>query len=340
MYTSRRTHSWFEPPSSSLVLAETEVSATQFGMMYGPSLLVNWTGERMNYLCNHPVVKEQFSDDLQTLFDKAFLRVAEAEAQGKIPLVKDHPIFWMKEEYYHKYLPDAPPGLINPQPTIVDSKLDLADGAVPDDDIPLPKPNPTLLPDRFFKTLAPIFCVRNPIRMMSSWWKAAGQPNTMGLFPEHPEWHLYYQYSFLREVFDCYKAFFEAQGNADKWPVVIDGDEVVTDTVEVMEGFCEATGLPKSGISYTWESRMNLPPEGHPLRPGVTAFLGAIGKSTCVTGGEHLLNEPVLSEEVEKWTKEWGSDVAKALEHGANMAMADYEYLRQFRVKPKRFQKA
>jgi len=108
--------------------------------------------------------------------------------------------------------------------------------------------------------------------------------------------------------------------------VVIDGDDVVNDSEGIAGKFCALAGLDPDGVIYKWEKN-DLVDQG----PVKRVFLGTLNTSEGVRKDLYL-GEPDLVASSEKWRKEWGDGVANALVQYVKDAMADYEYLYQFRL--------
>ena len=112
--------------------------------------------------------------------------------------------------------------------------------------------NPTMLSDRFANTLAPILIIRNPVRMIPSWYKASLL--AFGASPEDSGWHFYTSYKWLRLIFDYYSALYGSMREGDNsWPLVVDGDELVNNAEHLMLRFCNILEMDSSTLQFTWE---------------------------------------------------------------------------------------
>jgi len=266
----------------------------------------------------------------QNSLDKLEVIIAEAEMEGKIPLLKDHPPYLIDTAEVQKTL--VRHFDIVPKPVMVDHQLDLppkrrnaGDGMPYDNRLEEPY-NPTVLPSRLMKTLAPIFVIRHPVRQIESWYRTATR--IFGISVDHAEFELCATYSFSRMIYDYYRTLYD-QGPAERgtgWPVVIDGDDVVNDPEGIATKFCALTGLDTDGIIYKWEKK-----EWFNRGPIQEIFFGTLSKSEGVRKDLYP-GEPDLAASSEKWRKDWGDEVTNALIQYARDAMADYEYLYQFRI--------
>lgn len=278
-------------------------------------------------------VKAPFIEKMRQEYSKATFQyqfedmersIAEIEAQGKIPVVKEHAYCMM---YPHK-LWDNEKTLIAP---IVDKFLDLPEADRQRSEAKktpsFPIPNPTFLPDRLFGTFIPILTIRHPCRMISSLRRAL-QP--MGApFPDEDS-SVDTQFKWLRMVYECYKAWFvtpegiEAAGGAsiaEHLPIIVDGDKLVNDPQGQMETLCRILNLDPSKIQYTWDVR-------EPESKGQAMFVGTLSKSTGIIKGKDGSDKiPVLEEEVKKWTDEWDQKSAEEMKYFVQQTMEDYNYL-------------
>ncbi|KAG7086264.1 hypothetical protein E1B28_002231 [Marasmius oreades] len=258
----------------------------------------------------------------QSQFEAMERAIGEIEAQGKIPVFKEHAYCLM----YSDILRNEGRSIA----AIVDKYLDIPEAerenqatAAPS----FPIPNPTFLPDRLFATFTPVFIIRHPCRMVPSLRRAvqsigAVYPNEDTVFDTQFKWQ--------RMVYDCYKAWLstpegiEAVGGAsfaEHLPVVVDGDRLVNNAQEQMESLCQIVGLDPSGIQYEWEAQESE-------TPGQAVFVGTLHNSTGIIKSKDRSGEsPVLEEEVKKWTAEWDEKTAEVMRFWVEKAMEDYDYL-------------
>jgi hypothetical protein len=119
--------------------------------------------------------------------------------------------------------------------------------------------NPTILPGRFLGTFAPIFVFRHQIKQIGSYYKPSRWMNQ--LFGS-PEFEVNASYKTVRFLFDYFREAYVrkhaleggAEGNRRmKWPVLIDGDDLMNDPEGVANRFCEIAGLDKKEVIYEWE---------------------------------------------------------------------------------------
>jgi hypothetical protein len=202
--------------------------------------------------------------------------------QGKIPLLKDHPPYLIDTAEVQKTL--VRHFDIVPKPVMVDHQLDVPlEKRNPGDGMPydnhLEEPcNPTVLPSRLMKTLAPIFVIRHPVRQVESWYPTSSR--IFGISVDHAEFELCATYSFTRMIFDYYQSLYDqkpaepSEQRGTGWPVVIDGDDVVNDPEGIAAKFCALTGLDTDGVIYKWKKK-----EWFNQGPIQEIFFGTLSKS-------------------------------------------------------------
>ncbi|KAF8827250.1 hypothetical protein HHX47_DHR5001061 [Lentinula edodes] len=201
---------------------------------------------------------------------------------------------------------------------IQNRKLDVTNSG--EADVPLPVPNPTLLPDRLLASMSPIIIIRHPIFTYTSYIRAASVFGGTGIDSEFP---LMATYRWQRIIYDFYREYYDKTDLEGRkhWPIVIDGDKLVEDTKGQMEKFCALTGIDETQIQYSWNAS-NEPVEGV-----YRAFVGTIKESTGVIKTPKS-SEPLNVEEyVEKWTEEFDETVAQRLKEAVEASIEDYEYL-------------
>ncbi|KIY48431.1 hypothetical protein FISHEDRAFT_43311 [Fistulina hepatica ATCC 64428] len=160
--------------------------------------------------------------------------------------------------------------------------------------------------------------------MIPSWHKVAARPDTLQLSVDEPAWAVYCTYRWVREVFDCYRAYMTARGPSATRPLVVDCDDMIANTRGVMRALCVHIGIDEGEVDYTWT------PDMFPTHvPASTSGVNQVRIVFCNSD-----TQPKLAAEYQIWVKEWGVDTAKAIEVAALAAMRDYEYLRGFRLRP------
>jgi hypothetical protein len=71
--------------------------------------------------------------------------------------------------------------------------------------------NPTILPDRLLKTLAPVFMIRHPAKQIESWYRVS---RIFGLPIEDPDFELCVTYKFSRRLFEYVTELYQTESKA------------------------------------------------------------------------------------------------------------------------------
>jgi len=275
--------------------------------------------------------------DYQACLDKLEQDIADAEAQGKIPMVKEHACF-MTQAVIVKDLLERPRA-IPPKPKMEDRMIDIpmekraAYTHLPYCDLTAPKINQSVMPDRLWKTFAPLIIIRHPAKQVGSYYQAS----RVSVIPaSSPDFELGVSYKAPRMAFEYFRDLFAndqdmsngtsgtASGQKPTWPIVIDGDDIVNDTEGLARRFCALTGIDHAGVIYEWQ-------KVEAQDPFRAVFLGTLNKSEGVIKNESP-KKPSIKEEAQKWEQKWGPEVAQELVQYAEKVMEDYEYLYQFRL--------
>ncbi|KIK65767.1 hypothetical protein GYMLUDRAFT_158851 [Collybiopsis luxurians FD-317 M1] len=230
-----------------------------------------------------------------------------------------------------------------PLTPLVDHNLDIKNS---NDENATVLTNPTFVPDRFMNTLTPIFIIRNPARMIPSWYKNISEH--FGGTTKDSEWHFTASFHWCRIVHDYYDEYFKAHPRPgySNVPLVVDGDDLILYTTDIMEQVCELIHLDSSAVKYTWETSdpySSWPAAAAPedmkspaVRNVIEAFGGNIARSTGVVRDPKKYEKPlILEEEAKKWEEMWDKDVANDLLEAARKAMVDYDYMMERRIRPR-----
>ncbi|KAL0570805.1 hypothetical protein V5O48_011156 [Marasmius crinis-equi] len=243
-------------------------------------------------------------DEMQASFEAMY-------EKGLIPLVKEHVIFTMSTSVVNSQIPNA---LKPSYPVIADTEKPPSTN---------PNSNPMILPASFLASITPIFTIRHPIPLITSWMNII-----LGTYGENYDKLAVWRscsFRWTRTLFDYYRV-------SGKTAIVIDGDELVRDTKNQMEKLCSliGPGVDGSGIQYEWKPKASYMAVDEKMKEDV--FLRVLYESTGVIVNEERLKPPNLDEEMTKWTEKWGVDVANKLKDYAQAAIEDYDYLLQYRL--------
>lgn len=323
----------------------------QFSRLCGPDAQTQVPIQKVIDLCG----SETNALSYQAALDKVQINIADSEAKGKIPCVKEHCIYianyeQVKETLGNRYRETTQ------KPHMVDKMLDIPEQERENSNaaLELSNPNPTIFPDRFLQTFTPVIIIRHPAKQVQSWHKSM---RVYDLSIDQSEFELGASYKFPRRVFDYYIELYRKKEESDtdeddvrknqnadrmdnngdsshvsgyngsKMPIVIDGDDVIDDAKGIATKFCEITGVDSSGIIYSWEEEKAM------KNPGDEFFLETLSKSRGVIQNPSPRETLNIVQFVKKWEEDWGEDVASGLTRYAQDAMADYEYLYQFRLR-------
>ena len=177
--------------------------------------------------------------------------------QNKISVFKEHSIH-LTQSFIVKELLERPRTLA-PKPKMEDNLLDVSEDvrthltSLPYYDLSASLKNPTIFPDRLLKSFAPIFVIRHPAKQIGSYYKASRITNDN---IDSSEFELNGSYKCPRLLFDFYKQLYKEDDlleDRSKWPIVVDGDDLINDTEGVALRFCTITGLDSSGVIYKWD---------------------------------------------------------------------------------------
>lgn len=210
--------------------------------------------------------------------------------QGKIPLTKEHVCFMIQPKIIARDLAEYsyPEYPLEP---LIDHKYDIGITSTSEGSISIPK-NPSFVPDRFMNSLTPIFIIRNPMRMIPSWYKNVSE--NFGATTRDSEWPFTASYHWCRILYDYYEEYFKANPREGfpVLPLVVDGEELVLHTEDLMTQLCDLIHLDSSAVKYTWETGdpySSWPAAAAPedlktpaVKKVIEAFGGNIARSTGV----------------------------------------------------------
>lgn len=270
----------------------------------------------------------------QSTLDKLERDIAQAELSGKLPLIKDHAAYVTQAKIVknmittHRELP--------PEPKMQDNMYDVPNSErEPQDEVryyeqSAPVINPTIFPDRLWKTFAPILVIRHPAKQIGSYYKAS---RVSAGSIDSSEFEIATSYKFSRQIFDYFRKIYEERetdgtevpDNKAQWPLVIDGDDLINDTRGIADRLCAITHLDPARVIYKWGAA-----EQEDWFKGF--FLQTLNKSAGVVKNESP-EVPSITKEARKWEQDWGPEITRRLVQSAERMMPEYEYLYQFRLR-------
>ena len=184
----------------------------------------------------------------QSRFNKLQKFIADAEAAGKIPFIKEHVYFITDPQTIAANdvicLPNGSPrSIINAKPTIEGSAI------APAKSLSLPA-NPTVLPNEFLTTFLPVILIRHPAKIIPSYYRVVSRdPFGTTVFDEDFPVEVSLRWS--RLIFDWYEEYY-CISEIEQRPIVIDAEDMINDSHYVAEKFCAMTGLDPRHVQYSW----------------------------------------------------------------------------------------
>ncbi|KAK4896237.1 hypothetical protein LTR27_005759 [Elasticomyces elasticus] len=222
--------------------------------------------------------------------------IQDIESKGKIPFIKEHLLSVMQQD-------------------IILSTLRDNDFSWPSDR------NPSCIPEALLLSFTPVFLIRPPALMIGSNYRVASK--LMKLQIEDEDFIMQISLRWTRLMMDYYRA----QGRK---PILVDAEDVLDHAEVLMPKLCGLLGIDAAGIVYSWDA---IPKEQWPQDDAgiVETFIGTFMSSSGIMKRES--RDPVNIEvETQKWAKLYDDDIASRLKGRVEAEMADYEYLRQFRL--------
>ncbi|KAJ3854580.1 hypothetical protein EV368DRAFT_80448 [Lentinula lateritia] len=249
--------------------------------------------------------------------------IAQAESEGKIAVIKEHTCFILDSNTLNSHVDCRREA--KPRPVIIDHQFDIRTYEDKEKSVQyreLPLRNPTLLPDRMIATLQPVIIIRHPFYTFPSALRAS---SSYGANVLDPDFAIIATFRWQRLVFDFYQEYCEREpklsSGRGNWPIVIDGDKLISDTKGQMTRFCEIVGLKESDIRYSWDP--------HYVKRNAVwdAFTKVAEESTGVIKTSDAIQPPDITEARKRWESEWDADVAQKLVEFVELAMDDYNHL-------------
>ncbi|GAB1206493.1 hypothetical protein APSETT445_005182 [Aspergillus pseudonomiae] len=195
--------------------------------------------------------------------------------------------------------------------------------------------NQTLLPDAFLGTLRPTFLIRHPALAFPSYYRAARKADGDLYLRSEQGRRVCRNIMTLRwsrELYNFYVQHFhgtETPSSAQEeiaWPLVLDADDIMTNPAVVIR-FCETLGLDPAQLRFQWDK------DEQQRRPGIMAFRSTIDGSTGIDVSKASGETIDLDESARQWREEFGEDAGQMIEMYVREAMADYEFLKERRLK-------
>ena len=242
----------------------------------------------------------------QRAFERMLSEVQQAEAQNKTIFIKDHSNAIMtpsaiseamtlaagrRQKYLAARNTDSKEthldGVFEYQsnwrrcwtpPKIVDSEIETTRN-----DTDTITPSPLLLPESFLQSVQPVIIIRNPLRLLHSYYRTASV--ALGAEVDDSDFPLAASLSLSRYLYEYFAKFYPVGDK--RHPVIFDGDDIVRDPKGLIQRFCSVTGVDESGVTYVWEpmceSKLALMNGGH--RPFLETLATSTGVNQCTVRG-------------------------------------------------------
>lgn len=242
----------------------------------------------------------------------------QAKSHGKTALVKEHIFTILKPAVINGNIEIS--RQLPRQPSI---KCSLVSSQI--------STNPTLLPDEFMLSFAPIFLIRHPALVFPSWYRVGRK--TMGAEVDDAEFPVDASFRWTRILYEWYEnswsqAILCPSSSQRFRPTIIDADDIMEKN-QVLKELCDQLGINFGYLTFQWE-----PMEATKIAqqdPDAAPFLSTLQQSTSVEMDKHSGNLEI-DREVLKWQTEFGAEVAQALLRYVELAMVDYLYLKSRRL--------
>lgn len=197
-------------------------------------------------------------------------------------------------------------------------------------------PNPTLLPTTILHNFQFVFLIRNPSASIPSLYRCFLPP-----LREKTEEHVLDSselgYRETRTLFDYLYPFASRSDDniLHKSPILIDADDLLSHPDSILRLVCSRLDIPYSPSMLSWST-----PEDQAYAKSLfEKYAGYHEDALHSTGlrpkpvepGEKARTRP---EEDEEWTVRYGREAAGQIREAVYSCREDYEYLREFRIKP------
>ncbi|KAI7369572.1 hypothetical protein KC354_g1833 [Hortaea werneckii] len=187
--------------------------------------------------------------------------------------------------------------------------------------------NPTNIPSPLLATFTPILLLRHPALSIPSSWRTESGIKKLEIDDE--DFYLLTTYRWSRDLL----TYLLHQSASSGWrkPIVIDAYDIVHQTGALTGKLCGELGLDPAGTQESWKK---LPREQWPDHSVVVAYTkDLLGSSGVHRGSGKPLEENFnIDVETEKWKAEFGEEVGMKLRKCVEAELADYEYLRSFKM--------
>ncbi|KAL9096531.1 MAG: hypothetical protein Q9163_006441 [Psora crenata] len=276
---------------------------------------------------------DQSTETFQFAFERLQGSMAKAIHDGRTPLLKEHAFVIMHPRVVEKHL-GLSEGQFAPTGTqIIDKSTEppsVSSGM-----------NPTIYPDHFLQSLAPIILFRHPAKAFPSFLRAETRAKIDSDLTS-PFWAtttcLHWQvilFKWYKEQAEAFKT--ATQGATDgstavdvAEPLVIEADDLLHSETLVHK-LCLKFHLDPAYVQYQWEAVAESQKVNQ--APSVHAYMSTLHNSTGIVKSEERDVDLDLDKEKAKWIEEFGEHDGKAMAACVDGAMDDYYFLREQRLR-------
>jgi hypothetical protein len=196
--------------------------------------------------------------------------------------------------------------------------------------------NQTLFADEWLKDWKPTFLIRNPILMIPSHYRTEvdlSSPAEMAAQTSVQMVKMSTSFSRVRKLYDWFRENSphcqSPDQNGIQWPIILDADDIIT-SPELVKKYAKLVNLNPENLKREWDPI----PESKQEEIGVVEkrMRKTVNDSAGILKGK-TMEGVVMEEEVRKWKEEWGEEEGTKIEGWGRGDMADYELLREKRLR-------
>jgi hypothetical protein len=182
--------------------------------------------------------------------------------------------------------------------------------------------NITILPDNLLlqPNSVALFTIRHPVLLLPSLYKALARSNPQ---PSKRELQIGSNLGFSRTLYDWYS------GN-NVQTCIVDADDYMTNPSFVQE-IAREVGLDSAGVVDSWAKSTDK--EKEEMHPELLKIQETLVNSVAVDPSRASVHVDLDAQKA-SWDHEFGAEQAELLRELVALAMPNYEYLRERRLRP------
>ncbi|KAL6720170.1 hypothetical protein ACLMJK_002091 [Lecanora helva] len=201
-------------------------------------------------------------------------------------------------------------------------------------------PNPTLLPSHILQNFQFIFLIRNPSASIPSLYRCFLPPlsDRTGEYYLDPTELGYRELRILLDHLYPPGSRLSNEGALGRKPIVIDAGDFLSQPESIIRSVCSYLGIPYSPSMLSWSTPQDY---AHALEL-FEKFAGYHDDALHSTGLRGMTADrekwgkqaKTREDEDQEWRERYGDEAAREIREAVDLCREDYEYLRQFRLKP------